>query len=217
MPTTLIVPGLHSSGDDHWQTWFETQLPATVRVIQSDWTKADLPEWSRRIRGAIARTPGQILIVAHSFGVLASVQAAADQSDRIGGALFVAPADPDKFGVSDLLPQHNLPFPSVVVASTNDPWMSLHKAAAWADRWGADIVNLGEAGHINADAGFGAWPEGLAIFERLRRRAERARGAHTQDYLSAAQGPTPFAWALPKSRSTLRGKLVRGTRRLGVG
>ena len=172
MTTTLIIPGLYSSGPGHWQTWFEEQIPGTVRVIQSDWTKPDLPDWSRRVRRDLLKNPGRHILVGHSFGVLAAVHAATDLSDQIDAALLVAPADPDRFGVAALLPQEPLPFSAVVVASSNDPWMNLWSAAGWADRWGADFVNLGEAGHINAESGFGPWPEGLALFERLRRHAQ---------------------------------------------
>ena len=172
MSTTLIVPGLKSSGPSHWQTWFEDHQPGTVRVIQSDWKAANLPEWSQRVRRDISRNPGQLFIVAHSFGVLASIQAAHDRDDRIAGALLVAPADPKKFGVEDLIPRAQLPFPAVVVASTTDPWMSLERAAQWADLWGADFVNLGDAGHINSESGFGPWPEGLTLLDRLKRSAE---------------------------------------------
>lgn len=172
MTTTLIVPGLHSSGPDHWQTWFEEQLPSAVRVIQRDWHDAYLPDWAARVRRDIARHPGRLFIVAHSFGVLAAVQAAVDHRERIAGALLVAPADPDAFAVSEYLPASGLGFPAVVVASTNDPWMRLERAAHWADLWGADLINLGASGHINADAGFGPWPEGLEIFERLRTHAK---------------------------------------------
>lgn len=220
MSTTLIVPGLHSSGPNHWQTWFEEQIPGTVRVIQGDWSKADLPEWARRTRRQIVRNPGRIFVVAHSFGVLASVQAASDFGERIAGALLVAPADPDKFGIADHLPQTALPFPSVVVASSNDPWMSLWKAAHWADLWGADFVNLGEAGHINTEAGFGAWPEGLAIFERLRLRGHRRASRRVAARADVALQLHPRAWRPITPASPSRdGARRSGGRisRLGVG
>ena len=177
MTTTLIVPGLNSSGPDHWQSWFEAHIPGTVRVIQTDWNKADLPEWAARVRRDITRTPGRLLIVAHSFGAFAAVQAAHDHAGRIAGALLVAPADPKKFGVEDLLPQVPLPFPSVVVGSANDPWMSLERSAYWADLWGSDFVSLGNAGHINVESGFGPWPDGLSLYARLRRAAEARQAA----------------------------------------
>jgi predicted alpha/beta hydrolase family esterase len=210
MTTTLITPGLYSSGPGHWQTWFEQQIPGTVRVIQSDWTKPDLPEWSRRVRRDLLKNPGRHILVGHSFGVLAAVHAAADLSDRIDAALLVAPADPDKFGVAALLPQDPLPFSAVVVASSNDPWMDLWSAAGWADRWGADFVNLGEAGHINMESGFGAWPEGLALFERLRRHAQSKSvgSAH-----SIRVGSRPGAWKLDGRKSEATDVRRRDVRR----
>jgi predicted alpha/beta hydrolase family esterase len=187
MTTTLIVPGLKSSGPAHWQTWLERRTPGSRRVRQYDWNDAQLPDWSARIRLEISRSTGQIVIVAHSFGVLASVQAAADHAHRIAGALLVAPADPELFGLSEFLPQSHLPFPAIVVASDTDSWMSSERAAHWAGLWGAELLNLGNAGHINAGSGFGPWPQALALLERLRQKAEqrsiavrRGRQLHTQ-------------------------------------
>lgn len=167
MATTLIVPGLNSSGSAHWQTWFETRIPNAIRVIQADWKRADLPEWAGRVRREIARRPGPILIAAHSFGALAAVRAAEDHRDRIAGALLVAPADPDKFGVSEILPSGRVGFPVTIVASSNDPWLSIERAVALAVRWGANLVDLGQAGHINAESGYGPWPFGLALLRQL--------------------------------------------------
>jgi predicted alpha/beta hydrolase family esterase len=172
MPTTLIVPGLKSSGPMHWQTWLEHRVAGSLRVSQRDWNDPHLPDWSSRVRREIARATGSIFIVAHSFGALAAVQAASDHTERIGGVLLVAPADPDRFGIAEFLPSKPLGFPAIVVASTNDPWMMFERAAHWARLWKADLVSLGDAGHINADAGFGPWPEALALLERLRRASE---------------------------------------------
>jgi predicted alpha/beta hydrolase family esterase len=171
MDTTLIVPGLNGSGADHWQTWLERKIPGAVRVIQRDWHDAYLPHWSARVRRELNRVPGQIFIVAHSFGCLAAAQATFDYQERVRGLMLVAPADPDRFGAAAYLPERPLGVPAVVVASTNDPWMRFSRAADWSDTWGAELINLGAAGHINPDAGFGHWPEGLAILRRLRRDA----------------------------------------------
>lgn len=172
MPTTLIVPGLKSSGPMHWQTWLEHRVAGSLRVSQRDWNDPHLPDWSSRVRREIARATGSVFIVAHSFGALAAVQAASDHTERIGGVLLVAPADPDRFGIAEFLPSKPLGFPAIVVASTNDPWMMFERAAHWVRLWKADLVSLGDAGHINADAGFGPWPEALALLERLRRASE---------------------------------------------
>ena len=167
MTTTLIVPGLNSSGSAHWQTWFESQIPDAIRVIQADWKRANLPEWASRIRREISRRPGPIVIAAHSFGALAAAQAAEDLSHRIVGALLVAPADPEKFAIADMLPAGPLGFPATIVASSSDPWLTIERALALAVRWGANLIDLGDAGHINADSGYGPWPFGLALLEQL--------------------------------------------------
>ncbi|MDB5887531.1 MAG: hypothetical protein JWM03_403 [Rhodocyclales bacterium] len=169
MSTILIVPGLQDSGPAHWQSWFEAQLAECVRVEQGDWNTPDLPRWAGTVRQQIDRAKGHVWIVAHSFGCLAAAHAAWDYRERVAGAMFVAPADPEKFGVSAIVPTEHLGFPSVVVSSTNDPWVRLMRAAWLADNWGSRFINIGAAGHINTDAGFGPWPEGLLIFEQLRR------------------------------------------------
>lgn len=171
MDTVLTVPGLHGSGADHWQTWLERKVAGSVRVIQRDWSDPYLPHWSARVRRELNRVPGRVFIVAHSFGCLAAAQATFDYAEQVSGLMLVAPADPAMFGSSALVSERSLGVPSVVVASTNDPWMQYSRATEWAEAWGAELVKLGAAGHINPAAGFGPWPEGLAILRRLRRDA----------------------------------------------
>lgn len=182
--TTLIVPGFHGSGETHWQTWFERQLPNARRISGIDWELPRLADWSAAILAAIDAEPHPVWLVAHSFGCLASVTAAAQRTEKVAGALLVAPADPWRFTPSGLrewlpsteqhrtidvdLPQTPLRFNTVVAASSNDPWVKLTVAAYWAERWGSHFVNVGDAGHINTDAGFGPWPYGLALFKKMQ-------------------------------------------------
>lgn len=178
MDTTLIVPGLHGSGPEHWQSWFERHIDNCVRVVQSDWSTPNLTQWSGKLRRELNRVPGRVWIVAHSFGCLAAVQIAADYSERISGLMLVAPADPARFGLQDVIAQGRLDVPSVIVASTNDRWMSFERAAAWADVWGAELLNLGATGHVNVEAGYGAWPRGLEIYRALRDDASPTFASH---------------------------------------
>jgi predicted alpha/beta hydrolase family esterase len=181
--TTLIVPGLYGSSVEHWQSWFERKIPNCVRVVQSDWDEPSLPQWSAKLRRELNRVPGRIWIVAHSFGCLAAVQTAFDYRERISGLMLVAPADPSRFDLQGVITEQALGMPSVVVASTNDPWMAFERAAAWADVWGTELINLGEAGHINVRAGFGPWPRGLEIYRALRAEAEQtlAHASHARE------------------------------------
>jgi uncharacterized protein len=85
--------------------------------------------------------------------------------------MLVAPADPARFGLESVVSEARLDVPSVIVASTNDRWMSFERAAAWADIWGSELLNLGAAGHINVNSGYGVWPRGLDIYWSLRNDA----------------------------------------------
>jgi hypothetical protein len=176
--TTLVVPGLHGSGAGHWQTWIESQIADAVRVEQTDWDKPVLSRWAGAVVQAIDRAKGDVFLVAHSFGSLASVVAAHRRVDRVAGALLVTPADPVRFSATGLrnsfaeksveLPDWPLCMPSIVVASGNDPWTKLTTAAFWADRWGARLIALEGVGHINVDSGHGPWPLGLDLYHSLR-------------------------------------------------
>lgn len=185
----LIIPGLRDSGHGHWQSWLQTQYRGAARVPQADWDTPDLRQWSSQIARTLARhaPDTQWIAVAHSFGCLAlahhlSVQKTAQQP-RTGGiraALMVAPADPNKFQLTEQLPHDGLGLPATVVGSENDPWMPLERARLWADLWGARFQNLGQAGHVNTESGFGPWPlarykvDQMIRYLQGQRRIERA-------------------------------------------
>ncbi|CAN5394099.1 alpha/beta fold hydrolase [soil metagenome] len=165
-PRLLIIPGLHDSGPAHWQSWLQERHPGSVRVEQANWEAAHLPLWTARIEETLAREPSSTWIaVAHSFGCLALARYLAARRTRgapaadIRAALLVAPADPAKFDVIDLLPISRFWLPSQLIASQTDPWMPLSTARTWASIWGAEFVDLGNAGHINVDSGFGPLPQ----------------------------------------------------------
>jgi predicted alpha/beta hydrolase family esterase len=175
VPRLLIVPGLHDSGPAHWQSWLEAQEPGARRVVQRDWRAPDLERWAARVGSLLERTGnGPWIAVAHSFGCLALARHLALTPDSpVRAALFVAPADPDRFGIAGLLPQQRLALPSTLIASDNDPWMSAAESRRWAQRWGSTWLTLGDAGHINADAGFGPLPIAKRWVTAMRARLAR--------------------------------------------
>ncbi|AQV94488.1 MULTISPECIES: RBBP9/YdeN family alpha/beta hydrolase [Cupriavidus] len=186
----LTVPGLHGSGPGHWQSRWEQQFPDWQRVEQHDWSRPSLPLWAERVSEGVMRAQrvaarGAVL-VAHSFGCLATLRQAALDPVGIAGALLVAPADPDKFGVAALLPTYRLPFPTILVASRNDPWMPQRTAFSWGTLWGSELVDVGNVGHINADSGLGEWPEGLALLDALVQRIAHVGDAGSISEPSAA-------------------------------
>ncbi len=177
-PIVLIVPGYGDSGPDHWQSLWERAHPAYRRVRQRDWERVRRAEWVAALDAAIARCERPVVLAAHSLGCVTVAHWATDAADghrSVRGALLVAPPDVER---PDFLPEvegfapaplARLPFPSIVVASADDPYASLERAAHFAARWGSRFVNIGPHGHINTAAGFGSWPEGEALLAELCR------------------------------------------------
>lgn len=170
MVRIIIVPGWRDSGPGHWQSLWAEQLPGAVRVHQDDWLTPSRSAWVAAIARTILDQPGPVVVVAHSLGCIATTHLPSEAARRIHGALLVAPADPERRGVlADFAPApcQPLPYRSVLVASSNDPYCPIRTAGAYARAWGSEFVRLQNAGHINTEAGFGAWPLGLALLQSL--------------------------------------------------
>jgi len=173
----LTVPGLHGSGPEHWQSHWERARPALRRVEQPDWEVPDIDRWAASIAAHLAPGGPPAILVAHSFGCLAAVRFAWQHPGRVRAALLVAPANPGRFDATEALPLQALPFPAILVASRNDPWLSFPKALFWATMWRTQLFDLGYAGHINAESGYGPWPEGLGLLNRVSQLRPPARRA----------------------------------------
>ena len=166
----LIVAGRGNSGAGHWQSHVADDLPATQRVAQDDWHTPSLNAWSRAIDRAVRACARPPLVVAHSYGCLATAHAAYAHASPIGATLFVAPADPRRFALSLADFAQPVDHPALMLISENDPWLSHDDAQALAAAWGIDAITLGAVGHVNVDSGHGKWPFGEAIIALMRER-----------------------------------------------
>lgn len=170
---SLIVPGLRNSDQHHWQSLWQSYLPNNKRVELDNWDQPDLAKWKAGIRQQLDKLNQPAVIIAHSFGTLASASIAAEFPEKVAALFLVAPADPDKFSIRHLLPQSRLPAATKLIASSNDPWLSETKAAYLALQWGADFLRLKDVGHINSESNLGIWPEGLRELQSLVRKTKR--------------------------------------------
>ena len=163
----LIIPGLGGSGPDHWQSRWEAKLSTARRVEQHNWDSPRLEDWTGRIIAAVEGARRPVLLLAHSLGVTAVVHAAPNlPAGVVRGAFLVAPpADSVLVEAAGPgftpLPRAPLPFPSVLVASRNDPFAPYEESDEISYAWGSRLLDAGEAGHLNMDSGHGPWPEGL--------------------------------------------------------
>ncbi len=170
----LNIPGLGNSDPTHWQTYFEEHLPNCKRILQSEWNAPDCVTWIETINDEIINhDANNIVLIGHSLGCTAIAHWYKKYNVKIRGAFLVAPSDIEQpiytfpsTGFSPI-PLDQLPFKSIVIASANDEWVSLERARFFADSWGSDFINIGDAGHINAVSGHYDWREGLEILKTL--------------------------------------------------
>lgn len=197
-PVVLTVPGLNGSGPAHWQSLWEQSRTDTVRVELGMWSRPRRNAWVTKIDQAIRSSPGPVVLAAHSLGCIAVAWWAQLSGQPwawpVMGALLVAPADLSSrplaaeladFAPTPLLP---LPFPSILVASEDDPWISPEAARNLAASWGSHFVNAGPLGHINAASGVGWWQEGEELLDRVIAAGAPATSASEARTILAVSG-----------------------------
>jgi predicted alpha/beta hydrolase family esterase len=173
--TLLILPGLGNSGEKHWQTFWHEKFKNSIRLVQDNWDEPIREEWLQRLNEEVAKLNSPTILVAHSLAVsLVLHWAETNKNKNIIGAFLVAPADvdstehtPEIIRNFSPMPLYKLPFPSVLVASENDPYASFERKQYFAQMWGSDFVNVGQQGHINSDSDLKYWEEGQEILAQL--------------------------------------------------
>jgi predicted alpha/beta hydrolase family esterase len=174
----LIIPGFGDSGPGHWQTRWEEKLSTARRVIQPDWNRASRSQWTSAIAEAVNAAERPVVLVSHSIGTAAIPHAAPlFVPGKVAGGFLVGLSDWNREellpGVAHdfaPLPRDPLPFPSLLIASRNDPYCDFEVAADHANAWGSELVDAGEVGHLKIDSGHGPWPEGLLRFAGFLKR-----------------------------------------------
>ena len=175
IPHLLIIPGLGDSGEKHWQSFWLQKFPNSTKVIQDNWDAPQLHEWLSRLDENIQQISEPTILVAHSLAVsLVMHWVSKNNNPNIIGALLVAPADvnspehtPDFLRHFSPIPTQPVSFPTVVVGTENDTYISLERAKELAAYWGSDFINIGFKGHINSDSNLGYWEEGQTFLQQL--------------------------------------------------
>ncbi len=166
----IIVPGYQGSPKGHWQYWLQSVDSNATTVIQDDWDFPSMEKWVNRLQEVIETVDEPVQLVGHSMGCITiAFWAQKFNTDKVDSAVLVAPADSESSylpkaitGFSGI-PRTELPFPSVVVGSHTDPYMRFDRALYFANRWGSNFADAGNAGHINIEAGYNEWPELLTL------------------------------------------------------
>jgi hypothetical protein len=175
-PQVLSIAGLEGNGEQHWQTAWESVDPTICRVSMGDHSRIDRNRWVNRLNLAIERATEPVVLVAHGAGCMTVAWWAhytqPSWADPVLGALLVAPPQVDsrpydaRLSAFSPAPMAPLPFPSILVASHDDPWASFEHSKRLAAFWGSELHDAGASGHI--DDGSEGWPEGRDLLARLR-------------------------------------------------
>jgi uncharacterized protein len=178
--TILIVPGLRDHVPEHWQSLLASRLPSVRMVPPMGRDDLDCAVRVAAIEREAAAIDGPLVLVAHSGGAVMVAHWARLSKRPVQGALLAMPPDferplPSGYPTMRALqaggwlpvPRLQLPFPSIVAASRNDPLGRLDRVIELARDWGSRVINLGAVGHLNPASGFGEWPRAQEFIREL--------------------------------------------------
>jgi predicted alpha/beta hydrolase family esterase len=169
MTDIVILPGIGGSGELHWQTRWEKADPRCRRFQPADWDQPELEDWIAALDRAVGAASKPPLLVAHSLACLLVAHWQHFSTAPVAGAFLVAVPNPqarafpiEAAGFANP-PSIKFRFPSLVIASANDPYGTTEYVRGRASQWGGGIVEVGEFGHINEASGLEDWPQGKAL------------------------------------------------------
>lgn len=169
MTEIIHLPGIGNSGKRHWHSLWEDADSAIRRFTPTSWDEPDLSDWVAALEEAVCAAQTPPILVAHSLACLLVAHWHQVSDLPIRGAMLVAVPDPESpafpsqaVSFADT-PQRKFRFPSLIVASTDDPYGSLPYVRTQAEQWGSNLKVIGAAGHINGQSELGGWPEGLTL------------------------------------------------------
>ena len=163
----LIVPRLGGPAEGEWPSRWQAKLSTARFVHPADPADRRREAWTEAIAGAAREAKRPALLVGHGTGAAAIAEAAkALGSADVRGAFLVAPPDEQSLGRlagDGLEPRPRAP--ALAERRGREPQRSarapmMRSSRSLAD-WGAELIDAGEAGGLDAASGHGPWPEGL--------------------------------------------------------
>jgi uncharacterized protein len=170
----LVLAGIGNSGPEHWQSQWQAELPSVYKLDHSNWDAPDRVVWEAELEEKLATMQRPVILVAHSLAcLLVAHWAERSPCKSVTGALLVSVPNPDGTAFPEAaknfsqVPMNPLPFPSLVVSSTNDPYGSTSFMQACASAWKSGFQSVGPCGHINASSNLGSWEYGKSLLHLI--------------------------------------------------
>lgn len=173
----LLLHGWGGSNFPHWQSWLAGELAkeyGKVSFLQfSNFDFPDVLEWKKELRSELSIFQPDI-VICHSLATTLWFHLCHESQELLTEHLYlVAPpslyCDVDE--IKDFFP---IEAPSnlcatnaMLICSTNDPYMSETQANNLQKVLNIEMKMLKNAGHINTESGYGAWPW---MLEEIRKK-----------------------------------------------
>jgi uncharacterized protein len=171
----LLVPGRGMPTPEHWLRRWAAAHPEYRWAPEPPGPPLVLRDRVAALDRAVRADDEPAVLIAHSAGCVSTVVWAAGHTGPVRAALLVTPPYIEGFAPDDpadlpwSVPRARLPFPAILVASRTDPHCTFARSERYADDWGAELVDAGDAGHLDTASGYGPWPAGERLLSRLGR------------------------------------------------
>jgi predicted alpha/beta hydrolase family esterase len=179
MKRVLILHGWGGSDFPHWQSWLASEIAKDYGCVSFlRFSNNDFPnknEWLVELAKELKSFKPDI-VICHSLANILWFHLCGEL--KIAGVkkLFLVAPPSLKCNIEELksffpceIPANLYAKETLLVASTNDPYMSLDEATLLAQSLGVEMLILQNAGHINTDGGYGEWPWMLEEIKNISR------------------------------------------------
>jgi len=163
----LLLHGWGGSDSPHWQSWLAGELAKDYgKVSFLEFSNYDFPNlgmWKKELKQELDEFKPDIVICHSLANTLWFHLCEDDNFIEVQKLYLIAPPSLacEIEELKSFFPIHMPTNPhakeTILVTSTNDPYMSIDEAKELQSSLGVEMKVLQNAGHINADSGFGEW------------------------------------------------------------
>jgi hypothetical protein len=168
MKRVLILHGWGGSDFPHWQSWLASEIAKNYGCVSFlKLSNIDFPnknEWIEELTEELKNFKPDI-VVCHSLANILWFHLCNELKITKAEKLFLVAPPSLECKIEELksffpceIPTNLYAKETLLVASTNDPYMSLDEATLLAKNLEVEMLILQNAGHINTDSGYGEWP-----------------------------------------------------------
>ncbi len=164
----LLVHGWGGSDFPHWQSWLAGEIAKDYGTVcfakLQDMQLPNKDAWAQQLKEHLESFDPDVVICHSIANILWFHLCNETKLPQVRKLYLVAPPSLqcDIEELKSFFPvdiPHNLYAQEVIlIASTNDPYMTLKEAQTLGQSLGVEMKVLQDAGHINAESGYGEWP-----------------------------------------------------------